>query len=80
MSYFVNQHFELLFFYVVKVFHSGIPITLIPLDATNTIPINEQFFMEYEKQQSTYEAKYCFQTLKITRNAWFDSEFYTVSL
>ncbi|KAJ3686871.1 hypothetical protein LUZ61_016035 [Rhynchospora tenuis] len=64
-------------FAAYQVFHSGIPITLIPLDATNTIPINEQFFLEFEKQQSTYEAQYSFQSLKITRDTWFDNEFYT---
>ncbi|KAJ4809011.1 Pyrimidine-specific ribonucleoside hydrolase RihA [Rhynchospora pubera] len=64
-------------FAAYQVFHSGIPITLIPLDATNTIPINEQFFLEFEKQQSTYEAQYSFRSLKITHDTWFDNEFYT---
>lgn len=60
-------------------FHSGIPITLVPLDATNTIPITENFFRAFEQKQSTYEAKYCFQSLKIARDTWFDNQFYTVS-
>nr|CAD1833696.1 unnamed protein product [Ananas comosus var. bracteatus] len=64
-------------FAAYQVFHSGIPITLVPLDATNTIPINEQFFMAFEQQQSTYEAQYCFESLKITRDTWFDNQFYT---
>ncbi|KAJ3693869.1 hypothetical protein LUZ60_009349 [Juncus effusus] len=64
-------------FAAYQVFHSGIPITLIPLDSTNTIPITEQFFVEFEKRQSTYEAQYCFQSLKITRDTWFDNQFYT---
>lgn len=51
-----------------------------PLDATNTIPTTEQFFKEFERQQSTYEAQYCFRSLKITRDTWFDDKFYTVSL
>jgi len=61
-----------------QVFHSGIPITLVPLDATNTIPITENFFKEFEQKQNTYEAKYCFQSLKIARDTWFN-QFYTVS-
>ncbi|KQK06289.1 hypothetical protein BRADI_2g25527v3 [Brachypodium distachyon] len=59
-----------------QVFHSGIPVTLVPLDATNTIPITEAFFKAFEEQQSTYEAQYSFQSLKITRDTWFDDQFY----
>lgn len=58
--------------------HSGIPITLVPLDATNTIPINEQFFDAFEKSQDTYEAQYIFKSLKMARDTWFDNEFYSV--
>ncbi|XP_041000959.1 uncharacterized protein LOC121246760 isoform X2 [Juglans microcarpa x Juglans regia] len=64
-------------FAAYQVFHSGIPITLVPLDATNTIPINKNFFDTFEKSLNTYEAQYCFQSLKITRDTWFDDEFYT---
>ncbi|XP_019701763.1 nucleoside hydrolase 3-like isoform X2 [Elaeis guineensis] len=64
-------------FAAYQVFHSGIPITLVPLDATNTIPVTEQFFMSFQQQQDTYEAQYCFQSLKITRDTWFDNQFYT---
>ncbi|XP_072960994.1 nucleoside hydrolase 3-like isoform X2 [Typha angustifolia] len=64
-------------FAAYQVFHSGIPITLVPLDATNTIPINKDFFMAFQEQQHTYEAQYCFQSLKITRDTWFDNQFYT---
>jgi inosine-uridine nucleoside N-ribohydrolase len=64
---------------VWHVFHSGIPITLVPLDATNTIPITEPFFKAFEEQQRTYEAQYSFKSLKITRDTWFDDQFYTVS-
>jgi len=62
-----------------QVFHSGIPITLVPLDATNTIPINKEFFYEFEHRQGTYEAQYCFKSLKMARDTWFNDEFYTVS-
>lgn len=64
-------------FAAYQVFHSGIPITLVPLDATNTIPITENFFRAFEQKQRTYEAKYCFQSLKIARDTWFDNQFYT---
>jgi len=61
------------------VFHSGIPITLVPLDVTNTIPINEEFFYEFQQHQSTYVAQYCFKALKMARDTWFNDQFYTVS-
>ncbi|KAK9137078.1 hypothetical protein Sjap_007672 [Stephania japonica] len=64
-------------FAAYQVFHSGIPITLVPLDATNTIPITAEFFLDFEKRQGTYEAQYCFQSLKMARDTWFDNQFYT---
>ncbi|KAF8765664.1 hypothetical protein HU200_008161 [Digitaria exilis] len=64
-------------FSAYQVFHSGIPITLVPLDATNTIPINEEFFYEFQRHQNTYEAQYCFNALKMARDTWFDDQFYT---
>ncbi|KAF2930735.1 hypothetical protein DAI22_05g157700 [Oryza sativa Japonica Group] len=64
-------------FAAYQVFHSGIAITLVPLDATNTIPVNEEFFYAFQQQQSTYEAQYCFDSLKMARDTWFNDEFYT---
>ncbi|XP_074592724.1 nucleoside hydrolase 3-like isoform X3 [Curcuma longa] len=64
-------------FAAYQVFHSGIPVTLVPLDATNTIPINKNFFDEFERRQGTFEAQYCFKSLKMTRDTWFDNQFYT---
>ncbi|XP_027331644.1 uncharacterized protein LOC113847018 [Abrus precatorius] len=64
-------------FAAYQVVHSGIPVTLVPLDATNTIPINEDFFNAFEKSQDTYEAQYCFKSLKMARDTWFDNEFYS---
>ncbi|XP_031480200.1 nucleoside hydrolase 3 isoform X2 [Nymphaea colorata] len=63
-------------FSAYQVLHSGIPITLVPLDATNTIPISKEFFMEFQKKQTTYEAQYCFKSLKMARDTWFDDQFY----
>ncbi|KAK7245735.1 hypothetical protein RIF29_40584 [Crotalaria pallida] len=64
-------------FAAYQVIHSGIPATLVPVDATNTIPITEEFFNEFEKRQDTYEAQYCFKSLKMTRDTWFDDQFFT---
>ncbi|XP_074580355.1 nucleoside hydrolase 3-like [Curcuma longa] len=64
-------------FAAYQVFHSGIPITLVPLDATNTVPINEEFFRVFQQRQETFEAQYCFRSLKIIRDTWLDDHFYT---
>ncbi|XP_054786382.1 nucleoside hydrolase 3-like isoform X2 [Prosopis cineraria] len=64
-------------FAAYQVLHSGIPITLVPLDATNTIPVSKQFFEAFEQSQDTYEAQYCFQSLKMARDTWLDDKFYT---
>uniref|UniRef100_J3M724 Inosine/uridine-preferring nucleoside hydrolase domain-containing protein n=2 Tax=Oryza brachyantha TaxID=4533 RepID=J3M724_ORYBR len=50
-------------FAAYQVIHSGIPITMIPLDATNTIPVTEGFVSEFQQRRRTYEAQYCFQSL-----------------
>lgn len=63
---------------IQQVIHSGIPVTLVPLDATNTIPITREFFEALEKNQHTYEAQYCFKSLKMVRDTWVDDHFYTV--
>ncbi|RWR93654.1 Inosine-uridine preferring nucleoside hydrolase family protein isoform 1 [Cinnamomum micranthum f. kanehirae] len=64
-------------FAAYQVLHSGIPITLVPLEATNTIPINEGFFTAFGNNQDTYEAQYCFQSLKMIRDTLLDNQFYT---
>ncbi|KAM3404031.1 hypothetical protein ACQJBY_007244 [Aegilops geniculata] len=63
-------------FAAYQVFHSGIPITLVPLDATNTIPVNEEFFYAFQQHQSTFEAEYCFKSLKMARDTWSDDQFH----
>ncbi|XAR54600.1 hypothetical protein NMG60_11029813 [Bertholletia excelsa] len=64
-------------FAAYQVIHSGIPVTLIPLDATNTIPLNKKFLKVFEQSQHTYEARYCFMTLKMARDSWFHRQLYT---
>uniref|UniRef100_K3Z3W2 Inosine/uridine-preferring nucleoside hydrolase domain-containing protein n=1 Tax=Setaria italica TaxID=4555 RepID=K3Z3W2_SETIT len=50
-------------FAAYQVLHSGVPVTLVPLDATNTVPVTEEFYSEFRRRQSTYEAQYGFQSL-----------------
>ncbi|KAJ6725354.1 INOSINE-URIDINE PREFERRING NUCLEOSIDE HYDROLASE FAMILY PROTEIN [Salix purpurea] len=64
-------------FAAYQVLHSGIPLTLVPLEATNTIPTNENFFKAFEQNQHTYEAQYGFRSLKMTRDTWSNDHFYT---
>ncbi|KAI3690305.1 hypothetical protein L2E82_48285 [Cichorium intybus] len=64
-------------FAAYQVIHSGIPITLVPLDATNTIPITAEFFETFQQNQDTYEAQYVFKSLKMARDTWFDNQFFT---
>ncbi|KAL4565005.1 hypothetical protein LXL04_029086 [Taraxacum kok-saghyz] len=64
-------------FAAYQVIHSGIPVTVVPLDATNTIPITKEFFKTFEKNQDTYEAQYVFKSLKMTRDTRFDHHFFT---
>ncbi|XP_010546907.1 PREDICTED: uncharacterized protein LOC104818832 isoform X2 [Tarenaya hassleriana] len=51
-------------FAAYQVFRSGVPITLVPLDATNTVPVTEKLFEAFEMNQSTYEAQYAFLSLE----------------
>ncbi|KAG8636654.1 hypothetical protein MANES_15G019300v8 [Manihot esculenta] len=73
----IDSNYGLRKAFLPQVIHSGIPVTLVPLDATNTIPINENFLKRFEKSQHTYEAQYCFRSLKMARDTWFDDQFYT---
>jgi inosine-uridine nucleoside N-ribohydrolase len=47
----------------LQVFKSGAPITLVPLDATNQVPVTLDFYYTLGEQQTTHEAKFVFQTL-----------------
>ncbi|URE02294.1 Inosine-uridine preferring nucleoside hydrolase [Musa troglodytarum] len=64
-------------FAAYQVRHSGIPVTLVPLDVTNSIPVSKEFFDAFEQQQETFEAQYCFRSLELTRDTWFGDQFYT---
>nr|GMD63466.1 putative inosine-uridine preferring nucleoside hydrolase [Ipomoea batatas] len=63
-------------FAAYQVIHSGIPITLVPLDATNTIPITAGFFDTFERNQHTYESQYIFKSLKMVHDTTNDHQFY----
>ncbi|XP_057771880.1 nucleoside hydrolase 3-like [Salvia miltiorrhiza] len=63
-------------FAAYQVIHSGIPVTLVPLDATNTIPMSVNFYEEFEKNQHTFEAQYCFKSLQMNRYMRQDDYFF----
>ncbi|GAB2295117.1 Nucleoside hydrolase 3 [Dionaea muscipula] len=63
-------------FAAYQVIHSGIPVTLVPLDATNTIPITRQFYDMLEKNQRTYEAQYVYKSMKMVHDTRLDDMFF----
>ncbi|PON72931.1 Inosine/uridine-preferring nucleoside hydrolase [Parasponia andersonii] len=63
-------------FAAYTVLHSGIPITLVPLDATKTIPTDENFFSAFEKEHDTYEAQYSFESLKMVHDTMSKDDFF----
>ncbi|CAN1130557.1 Nucleoside hydrolase 3 [Linum perenne] len=65
-------------FAAYQVIHSGVPITLVPLDATDTVLVHKEFFEMFEKKQETLEAQYCFKSLKMARDTWPNDQFYSV--
>ncbi|GMH08348.1 hypothetical protein Nepgr_010188 [Nepenthes gracilis] len=64
-------------FAAYQVIHSGIPVTMVPLDATNTIPITKHFFDILQQNQTTYEAQYVFKSLQMVHDSVGDDSFYT---
>lgn len=51
------------------VFHSGAPITLVPLDATNYVPVTPAFYEKLKARHTTPEASLIFDLY--TSNDWF---------
>jgi pyrimidine-specific ribonucleoside hydrolase len=45
------------------VFDSGVPITLIPLDATNEVPVTEDFVDNFDSSRATAEADFVYNVL-----------------
>jgi pyrimidine-specific ribonucleoside hydrolase len=58
------------------VFHSRIPIRLIPLDATNKVPIDLAFLREFESGAKSPLAKFVAQVLETDRKFIEDGYFY----
>ncbi|QVL56949.1 MAG: nucleoside hydrolase [Simkaniaceae bacterium] len=46
------------------VFNSGVPITLIPLDATEYVPITKEFFDRLSKMRKTPSANFVYEVIK----------------
>ncbi|KAJ7542802.1 hypothetical protein O6H91_09G012800 [Diphasiastrum complanatum] len=63
-------------FSAYQVFHSGVPITHVPLDVTNYVPVSQVFLSTLGKNPETLEAQYVYQTFNILRETWFDDNFY----
>ncbi|MEO8401168.1 MAG: nucleoside hydrolase [Gammaproteobacteria bacterium] len=50
-----------------EVFKSGIPLTLVPLDATNQVPVDDRFYQQLKEQAKTAGGKFSFELLKHNR-------------
>ena len=46
------------------VFRSGVPVTLVPLDATNQVPIDEHFYQQLKANQTTPAEKFTYELFK----------------
>ena len=51
------------------VFNSGAPITLVPLDATNHVPVSRDFYNRLENDRSTAVAEFVFRVLAAQEEA-----------
>ncbi len=62
------------------VFKSGVPITLIPLDATNDVPTNEDFRSKLQSVMRTPEAEIVYQFTRPALGAYFWDQLTAVAL
>ncbi len=62
------------------VFKSGVPITLIPLDATNEVPKNEAFRTRWENEMRTREAAIIYEFLRPGLGGYFWDQLAAVAL
>jgi inosine-uridine nucleoside N-ribohydrolase len=62
------------------VFNSGVPITLIPLDATNEVPKNEAYRTRWENEMRTPEAEIVYAFLRPGMGGYFWDQLAAVAL
>lgn len=60
---------------MAMVFESGAPVTLIPLDATNHVPMTMDFYKRLEENHTTPEADFVYQLLSLNQD-FIESGFY----
>jgi inosine-uridine nucleoside N-ribohydrolase len=51
-----------------QVFASGVPLTLVPLDATNDVPVTMDFYRRLEKDRTTPVAEFVYRVLAAQEN------------
>ncbi len=59
-----------------KVFRSGIPITLVPLDVTNTLPIDMTFYKLFQKHHQTHESNIVYEIMHHNENLLIRRQWY----
>jgi pyrimidine-specific ribonucleoside hydrolase len=58
------------------VFGSGAPITLVPLDATNAVPLTMDFYKRLEKDRSTSVAEFVYDVLTVQKDSIHSAQYY----
>jgi pyrimidine-specific ribonucleoside hydrolase len=58
------------------VFGSGVKVTLIPLDATDNVPVSRAFYSEVEREQVSPETKFIFQVMQKNEKEILAGQFY----
>ena len=59
-----------------KVFHSGVRITLVPLDITNTVLMDNDFYQAIKKNHRSPEANFIFEMLEHNKEMVFSHSWY----
>ncbi|XP_024525453.1 uncharacterized protein LOC112344613 [Selaginella moellendorffii] len=56
-----------------QVFHSGLAITLVPLEATDTVPVTQELITALERSMNSLEANYTYHMLSMLKHIWPDA-------
>lgn len=59
-----------------KVFHSGVNITLVPLDVTNTVLVDDEFYQAIKHNHQSTEANFVFDILEHNKKMLFSHIWY----
>lgn len=58
------------------VFHSGVPITLVPLDVTNSVPLDQNFYHRIQSRRASSASEFVYQLIDKNKQQFMNSEWY----